>query len=101
MAPNTPTKPRTQHPLDLLYYAFFLIHLICSVLFDTLPLWPSQAQTLPGISQLYGFLKVNVDDYTKKTNDPFMLATWGLTPRDYEFAHLRLFMWIEWCVPGG
>jgi len=92
------TKPLTQRPLDLLYYSFFLIHLICSVLIDCLPLWPAQAQTIPGLSQLYRVLKATVDDYTKRSNDPFMLATWGLTPRDYEFAHMRLFMWMELCV---
>jgi hypothetical protein len=98
MAPKTTTKPLTQRPLDLLYYSFFFIHLVCTVLIDCLPLWPAQAQTTPGLSHLYGILKAVVDDYTKKTNDPFMLATWGLTPRDYEFAHMKVFMWMELCV---
>jgi hypothetical protein len=69
------TKPLAQRPLDLLYYSFFLIHIVCSILVDCLPLWPAQAQTIPGFSQLYGVLKANVEDYTKKSNDPFMLAT--------------------------
>ena len=91
-------KPLRQRPLDLTYYLFSLMHLICTFTIDVLPLWPTRFQTLPVLGQLYSVLKGAVDSYTAKTNDPFMLATWGLTKQPYEFSHLTVFMWMELCV---
>jgi len=95
MAPKAYIKPLTQRPLDLTYYSFFLIHFICTITIDCLPLWPAQAQTTPGISHVYWFLRNVVDGYTKQTNDPFMLVTWGLHKQPLDFYHLTVFMWME------
>jgi hypothetical protein len=93
-------KPLTSRPLDLLYYGFFIIHFICTILIDILPLWPSFLRTLPVSKQLFDMAKRVVDEYTVKTNDPFMLATWGLVQRDWEFLFMKLFMWMELYVPS-
>src|ERR1700761_6561047 len=92
---TTAVKPLTSRPLDLLYYGFFVMHFICTIAIDCLPLWPEQLRTLPVGKQLFGIFKGVVDDYTRKTNDPFMLATWGLVQRDWEFLFLKVFMWME------
>ncbi|KIM20282.1 hypothetical protein M408DRAFT_308501, partial [Serendipita vermifera MAFF 305830] len=91
-------KPLSQRPLDLTYYAFFLVHLVCAVFFDLLPLYPAFIQTTPGFSTLYRLLKGATDDYAAMTNDPFVLVTWGLVERPWEFAHLKMFMWMEVCI---
>lgn len=93
-------KPLTSRPLDLLYYGFFIIHFICTILIDILPLWPSFLRTLPVSKQLFDMAKRVVDEYTVKTNDPFMLATWGLVQRDWEFLFMNVFMWMELYVPS-
>jgi len=95
MAPQSVAKPLTQRPFDLVYYTYFLVHLLITVFIDCLALWPKVAQTVPVWSHVYWYCKGLIDDYTKKSNDPFMLASWGLTLREYEFAHMRVFMWIE------
>lgn len=92
---STTVKPLTSRPLDLLYYGFFVFHFICTIAIDILPLWPEQLRTLPVGKQLFGIFKGVVDDYTLKTNDPFMLATWGLVQREWEFLFLKVFMWME------
>ncbi|KIM22413.1 hypothetical protein M408DRAFT_332925 [Serendipita vermifera MAFF 305830] len=91
-------KPLSQRPLDLTYYAFFLVHLVCTVCIDLLPLYPAFVQTTPGLGTVYRLLKDVVDGYTAQTNDPFMLATWGLVERPWEFSHLKMFMWMEVCI---
>ncbi|KIM20280.1 hypothetical protein M408DRAFT_308499 [Serendipita vermifera MAFF 305830] len=88
-------KPLSQRPLDLTYCIFFLLHAIATVCIDLLPLYPSFVQTAPGIGAVYRLFKGVADDYTAQTNDPFMLATWGLVQRPWEFAHLKVFMWME------
>jgi hypothetical protein len=88
-------KPLTSRPLDLLYCGFFALHFICTILIDILPLWPSFLRTMPVSKRLFDMLKGVVDEYTGKTNDPFMLATWGLVQRDWEFLFMTVFMWME------
>ena len=92
-------KPLTSRPLDLVYYGFFIIHFICTVLIDILPLWPGFLRTTPITKQLFDMLKGVVDEYTVRTNDPFMLASWGLVQRDWEFLFMKVFMWMELYVP--
>lgn len=88
-------KSILSRPLDLTYFSFFAFHLFCSVAIDLLVLWPEKAQKLPVLNLVYGVLKGIVDDYRAKTNDPFMLANWGDVERPWEFAHLKVFLWIE------
>ncbi|KIM22412.1 hypothetical protein M408DRAFT_28725 [Serendipita vermifera MAFF 305830] len=88
-------KPLSQRPLDLTYCIFFLVHAVATICIDLLPLYPAFVQTAPGIGAVYRVFKGVADDYTAQTNDPFMLATWGLVERPWEFAHLRVFMWME------
>lgn len=95
MAPKDDIKPLTRRPLDLLYYSFLLIHLLYTSTIGILPLWPAELRTRSGFDVAYTFFKSVVDDYIAKSNDPFMLAVWGLVQRDWEFAHFRLFLWVE------
>jgi hypothetical protein len=88
-------KPLTERPLDLVYYIFFAVHILIAIGVDDLPLWPEQLTKVPGLKQIHGFLSSAIEDYTKKTNDPFMLATRGLVQREWEFAFLNAFMWME------
>jgi hypothetical protein len=95
MAPTTSSKPLTQRPLDLLYFSFFLAHVLYSSTMGAIPLWPAWAHTIPGLSHAYSIFKSVVDYYISQSNDTFMLAVWGMIPREWEFAHYRLFLWIE------
>lgn len=92
MAPKRSLKER---PLDAIYYTFFLIHLLCSLTVNLLVIWPTRAQTIPGLDVVYRLLKGVVDDYMTQTNDPFMLVNWGLVERPWEFAYLKVFLCIE------
>jgi hypothetical protein len=71
------------------------MHLFATLLFDILPLWPAILTTLPFFKQVHGFAKYMTEDYTAKTNDPFMLATWGLVQRPWELKFMVVFMWME------
>lgn len=94
--PKTSTvKPLTSRPLDLLYYVFFVIHLLITIFIDLLPLWPTVLRELPITKQLFGVLKGVADDYVKQTNDPFALVMWGLVDREWEFMYAKVFMWME------
>ncbi|KAG8820147.1 hypothetical protein FRC19_009102 [Serendipita sp. 401] len=92
---STAVRPLSSRPLDMIYYWFFAIHLVLSLAIDLLPVYPAQFQTWPILKQVFAFFKAVVDDYTKKTNDPFMLATWGLVQRPWEFHFMNVFMWME------
>lgn len=88
-------KPLIKRPLDFVYFSFFFVHFFAVLFVDILPLWPSFLRDLPISGHLYALGKSFEEDYIAKTNDPFMLATRGMTQRSWEFMDMKVFMWME------
>lgn len=94
-SPRSPkVKPLTSRPLDLLYFGFFILHFTTAVAFDVLPLWPSFVQEIPVGKHLYGAFKAASEEYTRQTNDPYMLSIWGLVERPWEYLFMKALMWM-------
>src|ERR1700743_2724809 len=91
-------KPLTKRPLDLIYYIFFIVHFIGSLLIDLLPLWPDFTHTTPGFQQLYTAGQWITAYYLKISNDPFILVNHGMVVREWEFAFFKFYMWLELSV---
>ena len=62
-------KPITERPLDVLYLAYFVIHLIVSIAVDAQLTYPPYSQRL-----FPEPLRKVLQDYLKQSKDPFLLA---------------------------
>lgn len=76
--------------IDYAYILFFLLHLAATVLIDLAPIYP--AWIVPSA------LKQLIMDQTIAQNDPWLLATWDLVDRPFEWIWTKVFMYMEMSV---
>lgn len=73
--PSTATRPLTRRPLDIMYLAYFGIHLLASLAIDAQLTYPPYSQRL-----FPPPLRAVLQDYLTTSADPFLLAAERSSP---------------------
>ncbi|KZT59878.1 hypothetical protein CALCODRAFT_481179 [Calocera cornea HHB12733] len=79
--------PLTKRPLDLVYFAFFLIHIPATICMDLQPFYPPHLVPQP--------LKDFLAWYLRTSNDPVVSGALGLIGSPGDFAWIKSFFFLE------
>ncbi|KZP01719.1 hypothetical protein CALVIDRAFT_594413 [Calocera viscosa TUFC12733] len=79
--------PLTKRPLDLVYFAFFLVHIPATLCMDLQPFYPPHLVPQP--------LKDFLAWYLVTSNDPVVSGAMGLIGRPGDFAWIKSFFFLE------